>query len=162
MACVGPQEMSLRGKLSPASCTCVVPLGPECGAHLLGLLDLGEASVKDSALIREVNAIEFLHNLLVHQLLCPAVWPIDDHQPAYNISSACSAECAPINGNQPAHMQSLACHGRGRNPLGIFSGHDVRPLTREDERREPVISAKSIAACHHCGVPFEFKGAHVC
>ena len=48
--------------------------------HLLGLFDLGQASVEDGALVCEVDAIELLRNLLGDQFLCPAVWAINDHQ----------------------------------------------------------------------------------
>ena len=51
------------------------------GSYRLGLLDLGQASVEDGALIREVDAIELLNNLLLHQLFRPAVRPINDYQP---------------------------------------------------------------------------------
>ena len=50
--------------------------------HLLSLFDLGEASVKDGALVCEVDAIELLRNLLSDQLLRPAVWAINDDQPS--------------------------------------------------------------------------------
>jgi hypothetical protein len=49
--------------------------------HLLGLLDLGEAAVKDGGLVGEVHAVELRHLALGHQLLRPAVRAVDDHDP---------------------------------------------------------------------------------